>query len=306
MAGSVLYDAPGPRARRRALIGSVVAIAVAAFLLVIVLRRFADKGQLDADRWEFVTDPAILRFLGGGLLNTLKAAAAGGALALAIGLVMAVGRLAPSVLVRAVATSYVQFFRAVPLILLILFMGLGLPSLGLKLPVFWFLVFGLALYNGAVFAEIFRSGILALPRGQREAGASLGLTFWQTMRLVQLPQAIRWMVPSLVSQFVVLLKDSSLGFVLSYHELLRRAEITGQFSRSLLQVLFVAAVIYVAVNATLSYLARWLERRTRAGAMVAAAGAGPRGRAGAAATSTQAESELSGVGGMGVPDRMGD
>lgn len=270
----MLYDAPGPRARRRAWIGSGVALLVVAALVTVAVRRLADRGQLDEARWDFVSDPAVLRFLAAGLLNTLKAAAVAGVFAFALGFALAVGRLAPSRLVRAAATVWVQFWRAIPLLLFILFISLGLPVLGVKLPVFWFLVIGLAVYNSAVFAEIIRAGVLALPRGQAEAAASIGLTFWQGMRLVRLPQAVRFMVPSLVSQFVVLLKDSSLGFVLPYSELLHRGRITGSYEHSILQAYAVVAVVYIAVNASLSYLARYLERRTRA---TATRGRGRRG-----------------------------
>jgi len=272
----VLYDVPGPRGRRRILVGSIVAALVIGALAAVALVRLAHHGQLDAARWKFVTEPSILRYLMFGLLNTLKVAAVAGGLALAVGALMAVGRLAPSVLVRAGATSYVQFCRSLPVLPLILFIGLGFPELGVRLPAFWFLVVGLALYNSAVFAEIFRAGVVSLPRGQREAAYALGLTYWGTMRLVLLPQAVRRVLPATLSQFVVLLKDSSLGFVISYPELLRRGQITGEFTHSILQVYVVVAVIYIIVNATLSYLVHRLERRQkRAPTVRPAAGASP-------------------------------
>jgi len=260
---TVLYDEPGPRARFWIGVGSAVGLALVALVVVVALRRLDAHHQLDRDRWEFVTDPAILRFLGLGLLNTLKAAAVAGALALAIGCLLAVGRHAPRAPVRVVAAGYTYLWLAIPLLLLIYFIGLGLPTLGVDLPLFWFLVLGLTLYNSAVFAEIFRTGLVSLHPGQREAAAALGLGFWQSMRLVQLPQAVRRMVPSLVSQFVVLLKDSSLGFVLPYPELLRRGQITGLFTHSVLQAYVVVAAVYIAVNASLSYLARRIEAGQR-------------------------------------------
>ncbi|OHV30763.1 MULTISPECIES: amino acid ABC transporter permease [Pseudofrankia] len=263
MSATVLYDEPGPRARRWIAVGSVVGAALVALLVVVAFVRLAGHHQLDRARWTFVTDPAILRFLAYGLLNTLKVAAVAGALALTIGCLLAICRLAPAMPLRAAASTYTHFWLAIPVLLLIYFIGLGLPTMGVDLPVFWFLVLGLTLYNSAVFAEIFRTGIVSLHSGQREAAAALGLGFWQTMRLVLLPQAVRRMVPSLVSQFVVLLKDSSLGFVLPYPELLSRGKITGQFAQSPLQAYVVVAVVYIAVNASLSYLARRLEARQR-------------------------------------------
>jgi glutamate transport system permease protein len=270
---SVLFDVPGPRSRRRTLIGSAVVTVVLLAVVAVALRRLADRGQLDANRWEFLTDTAIIRFLGGGLLNTLKVALVAGGLALAIGALLAMGRLAPSRGVRLVAGTWVEFWRAIPLLLLIYFIGLGFPVLGLEFPLFWFLVLGLTVYNSAVFAETFRTGVVSLHRGQREAAAALGLSFWQSMRLVQFPQAVRRMTPTLVSQTVTLLKDSSLGFVLPYHELLKRGQIVGQYSHSVLQAFVVVAVIFMAVNASLSYLARRLERRAgRPGRIPAALG----------------------------------
>jgi glutamate transport system permease protein len=293
MSGSVLFDAPGPRARRRIQIGSAVAVLVMTALVALAVKRLADRGQLDARRWAFVTDPAVLRFLCYGLLNTLKVAAVAGVLSLVIGAALAIGKLAPAKPARAVATGYVQFWRAIPLLLLIYFVNLSFPTMGLKFPAFWFLVIGLTLYNSAIFAEIFRAGVLSLPRGQREAANALGLTFGQSMRLILLPQAIRRMVPTLVGQYVVLLKDSSLGFVLPYPELLRRGQLVAtQYSQSVLQSYIVVAVVFVAVNASLSYLARWLERRQRRGRRSGAATeAGP-----GATVGSGAAVGLSGVG----------
>lgn len=263
MSGNALYDALGPRGRRRMRIASTLAAVAFAGLVAVALTRLADKGQLDADRWRFLVDGAILRFLWNGLLNTLEVAAVAGLLAFAVGGLMALGRLARSWPIRFLTSFYVQFWRAVPLLLLIYFISLGFPVLGLRLPAFWFLVIGLTLYNSAVLAEIFRAGVLSLDRGQSEAAYAVGLTHWQTMRLVVVPQAVRRMVPALVSQFVTLLKDSSLGFVIPYQELLRRGQLVGQFANSVLQAYVVVAVIFVVVNASLSKLARWLESRQR-------------------------------------------
>lgn len=263
MRATVLYDEPGPRARLVAVVASVVGAGVVGLLIAVAVRRLAAHHQLDRARWTFLTDPAVLRFLAFGLLNTLKVAALAGAFALAIGCLLAICRLVPVAPLRVLAAAWTHFWLAVPVLLLIYFIGLGLPTLGLDLPVFWFLVLGLTLYNSAFFAEIFRTGIASLDRGQREAAAALGLGFWPTTRLVLLPQAIRRMAPSLVGQYVVLLKDTSLGFVLPYPELLRRGQITGQYAQSVLQTYVVVAVVYIVVNASLSYVARRLEASQR-------------------------------------------
>jgi glutamate transport system permease protein len=192
-------------------------------------------------------------------------------LAVLVGGVVALGRLARTPAVRWLAGVYVEFFRGFPLLLLILISVFGLRAQGYDISTYAALVLALAVYNSAVLAEIFRAGILSLDRGQSEAAASVGLTYWQGMRLVILPQALRRMVPAIVSQMVTLLKDTSLGFFIQYEELLRRGQVTGQFDRNLLQALFAVAVMYIAVNLTLSRLARRLEvrqrRRYRAGAI---------------------------------------
>ena len=256
-------DALGPRARRRVWIGSLVAVAVIAVPVALGVRRLQDRGQLEWERWEPLTQWAIVKFLLLGLVATLKVAAVSMVLVMAVGALMALGRLARNAPVRWLAGVYVEFFRAVPLLLLIYFSARGLPRLDVDLSAFWYLVFGLVAYNSAVLAEIFRAGILSLDRGQTEAAYAVGLSYWQTMSFVVIPQALRRMVPAIVSQLVTLLKDTSLGFVLPYEELLRRGEITGEFTRNPLQVLVFVALLYIAVNASLSQVARRLEVRQR-------------------------------------------
>jgi glutamate transport system permease protein len=157
----------------------------------------------------------------------------------------------------------------VPLVLLMFFALLALPKLGVDfVSPYWAVVLGLVAYNSAVFAEIFRAGIRALPRGQSEAASSIGLRYWQSMRFVIVPQALRAMIPALVAQLVVLLKDTSLGALLAYEELLRRGQITGEFARNPLQALFVAGMLYVPIVFALNRLARWLEQRQRRGRVV--------------------------------------
>lgn len=259
----VLGDALGPRGRRRALVASVLAVAVFGLVLAASLQRLSGQGQLDAEKWRLLARPAVLTFLLGGLVNTLKAAGLALPLAMAIGMVLAIGRLSRHAPGRLLAGAYVQFFRALPLLILVIFMYIGLPKLGVNLAPFWALVVALVLYNGAILGEVFRAGIQSLDRGQSEAALALGLRNRQVMRLVLLPQAIRRMIPTLVSQSVTLLKDTSLGFVITYEELLRRGQIAGEFGKNPLQALTVTALLYWAVNFTLSRVARHLEVRQR-------------------------------------------
>ena len=265
---SVLYDVQGPRARRRVLIGSAVGGLLLLLLLWLAVQRLADNGQLEARVYEpFFEQPLFWERLLEGLQNTLKAAVYGLALALLLGFVLAAGRLSQSRLVRLPAVAVVEFFRATPLLLLILAIFLGFDDVtGRTISPLAALVAGLTLYNGAVIAEIVRAGVLALPKGQTEAALAIGLTRGQTLRQVLLPQAVRIMLPSLVSQLVVLLKDTSLGFIISFEELLRTGRFlveSPEFGRSSLQVFLVIAVIYIVINVLLGRVAAWLEGRQR-------------------------------------------
>jgi glutamate transport system permease protein len=267
----VLADALGPRARRRVRVVTMISSVLVLALIFVAFRRLSDHDQLTAAKWRPLTQWSVARFLLIGLGQTVKAALVAMVLAMVVGVIMALGRLTPSAPVRWLAGVYVEFFRGVPLLLLILFAGLGLPKYGMHLSPFSSIVLALAIYNSAVLGEIFRAGLLSLDRGQSEAAYSLGLTYWQAMFYVLIPQAARRMVPAIVSQLVTLLKDTSLASVVSYDELLRRAENTGEFYANPLQVLVVAALLYIAVNFTLSRFARRLEvrqrRRYRAGAI---------------------------------------
>ena len=240
---------------------SLASAAAIAAVLAVAVNRLVDKDQFRDEFWRPLRQWSVLRFLLSGLGNTLKAAAVAMVIAMAIGVVMALGRLARNRPVRWVTGAYVEFFRAMPLILLIFFCFLALPKEGINLSPFQALVLGLSVYNGAVLGEIFRAGVLSLDRGQTEAASSLGLTYWQAMAAVILPQAARRMSPAIVSQLVTLLKDTSLGFVIGFDDALRRARDTGTFYGNSLQAYVLMAVCYILVNLALSRLANRLEVR---------------------------------------------
>jgi glutamate transport system permease protein len=263
---SVLYDAPGPRARRRAVVGSIVGGLVVLGVLYLAYRQLDSRGQWEPERWQVFTDPPLGQsaedvwrsLVVTGLGATLRAAAVSAVIAAVVGLVLAIARMARVRWVRWPTTAVIEFFRGLPVVLLMFF---GVIALGL--PIFSGVVFGLVIYNSAIIAEILRAGIVSLPKGQSEAAYAIGLSRTQTLLTILLPQAVRRMLPSLVSQLVVLLKDSSLGFIIGYAELLRRLQQNTQFfgQRYWFQFFVVGAAIYIAVNFTISRLAVWLERR---------------------------------------------
>jgi glutamate transport system permease protein len=264
MSDIVLGDDLGPRGRRRVLIATMLSVALVALGALWVVMRFKDKGQLDWKQWEDLFTMSTLRFLATGLRNTLTVSLVAMALALVLGALGAFGRLDSSRAVRGISIVVIELFRATPLVLLIYFAGVAVPRYAVDLSSYWYLVIALALYNGSVIAEVFRSGIQALGQGQREAGLAIGLTEKQTLRLVLFPQAVRTMVPAIINQLVTLLKDSSLGALVllpAVDDLLRRGRQLGEFNRNPLQALLLTGVVYVLINFTLSSIARRIESR---------------------------------------------
>jgi glutamate transport system permease protein len=273
---SLLYDIPGPRARARNRLLTAVGALVVAGLVALAVWRLAVNDQLDPDRWAVLFDPrtevpqALLRALG----RTLQVAVIGMVLATVLGALLAIGRLSDRSWISRPVTVIVEFFRAVPLLLLILFAFIFIPALGTPISPFAALLLGLVLYNMSVLAEIFRSGILSVASGQWEAGYALGLRKYQLMTTVLFPQAVRRMLPVLIAQLVVLLKDTSLGYIVTYSELLRTARGLVEFFGNTYSFQFyvAAAVIYITVNLIISSVARLVERRTRKDRKARAAG----------------------------------
>jgi glutamate transport system permease protein len=264
----VLFDAPGPKARRRSRIFSIISLVIVVAIVLWAILTLAGPrqssgitlpGSFDPSRWDIFTDPRVWRDIGLGALATLEAAAVAAVLALAIGIAFSILRTSASAWVRIPATVVLEFFRGMPVLLLMLFILLA-SSFG----AFWAVVLGLAVYNGAIIGEILRAGIVSLPRGQREAGLSLGLTHLQTKSFIEYPQAFRQMLPVIVAQLVVLLKDTSLGYIVGYNELIRTTMnnmLSFYGNRYQLSLFIVTLVIYLAINLSLSAVARRLARR---------------------------------------------
>jgi glutamate transport system permease protein len=271
MSTPVLFDLPGPKARARTRIGTAIGAVLIVGLLAVVLVRLAGNGQLDPARWSVLFDPnsGVPQALFKALLKTLQVAAVGMVLATAAGLLLAVGRLSDHRWVQVPVITFIEFFRAIPLLVVIFALYFVLPKFGVDLSAFAALTGGLVLYNSAVLAEIFRAGILSVDRGQREAAFGIGMRKYQVMTLVLLPQAVRRMLPVLIAQLVVLLKDSSLGFIIGYFELLRQARSLVEFfsrdfgSTYTFQLYVAAGLMYIVVNVLLSQLAKYVESRTR-------------------------------------------
>lgn len=255
---SVLYDVPGPKARRVSLIGSVVGSLLILGLLAWIISILAQQGIFEGRRWAIFTRADVWSLLGNGIGATLSAAAVAAVIAFPLGLLLCLLRISDLAAIRIPTRIVLEFLRGMPVVLMMFFVLLVFGT-----NQFIAVVAGLVLYNAAVFAEIIRAGIQSLPKGQREAGLTIGLTSFQSRLIVELPQAVRRMMPSLVAQLVVLLKDTSLGYIVAYGELLRAVQVMADFlgTQFLFPIFFVAAAIYVAINICVSRIAIWIERR---------------------------------------------
>jgi glutamate transport system permease protein len=265
---SVLYDTPGPRAKQRNILFSVVFCALLVLLLWWVWLKMDEKNQLDSALWKpFIESEAWTTYLLPGLANTLKAASLAMVIALPLGAVFGIARLSDHLWVRIVAGTVVEFFRAIPVLLLMLFANelyARSTDVSSEDRPLYAVVTGLVLYNAAVLAEVVRAGILALPKGQTEAAYAIGLRKGQTMTSILLPQAVTAMLPAIVSQLVVIVKDTALGgAMIGFTELLNsRGTLSANYANTI-QSFVVVAIIYIVLNFILTSFASWLERRLR-------------------------------------------
>ena len=265
---SVLFDAPGPKARRNVLIANVLALIGVAVVAWIVLGKLSERGQLEPSRWINAVDGnAWSNYYLPGLQFTLQSAAIAVVSSVVFGLVFGFLRLAPFQPVRMLSGLVVEFFRAVPVLLMMVFFYQVFAMLGRAGVIpsadgpYFAVIVGLTLYNGAVIAELVRSGVRSLPKGQREAAAAVGMTPNQSLRLVEVPQALVAMLPSLLSQFVVILKDSALGYLIGFYELLQYSRQLGSGQGNILQTLVVAALVFIVINFLLTWVATLLSRK---------------------------------------------
>ncbi|MGX1133614.1 glutamate transport system permease protein [Streptomyces glaucescens] len=265
---SVLYDAPGPRAKRRNIIFSVVFVALLALLLWWVYKTMDEKGQLEWALWKpFTESEAWTTYLIPGLENTLKAAALAMVIALPLGAFFGIARMSDHRWVRVPAGAVVEFFRAIPVLLLMLFANelyARYTDVTSEDRPLYAVVTGLVLYNASVLAEIVRAGILSLPKGQTEAAQAIGLRKGQTMTNILLPQAVTAMLPAIVTQLVVIVKDTALGGVmLGFTELLNSRGTLAANYANVIPSFIVVAIIYIVLNFILTSFASWLEGKLR-------------------------------------------
>ena len=259
---AALYEAPGPRARRRIAIGTAVSAVLLALLAALVVRQFYVTGQLAPRYWSFLLEWPTWRFLLQGFVGTVEVALTAGAIALVLGLALMLGRTSGVAPISAFCRVVTDFFRGVPSLLLIYFFFLVVPQYGIQMPAFWMLTLPVALAASGVLAEVFRAGVNAVPKGQVEAALSIGLSPAKTMRRIVLPQAVRYVIPSLIAQLVVVVKDTTVAYVVSYPDLMQNARVLITNYDALLSMYLVVAVIYVLINFAINKASVYVARRT--------------------------------------------
>ncbi|MFJ9038219.1 amino acid ABC transporter permease [Streptomyces sp. NPDC102406] len=258
---TALYDIPGPKTERRHRLYGLISTLLVLALVGWVLYLLFDTDQFTRTKWMPFEYKGIQELLLRGLGNTLKAFALAAVLSLVLGTLLAVGRLSDHKPVRLLATLFVEFFRAMPVLVMIFFIYVALKMEPLSA-----LVAGLTLYNGSVLAEVFRSGINSVERGQHEAAYALGMRKTQAMTHVLVPQAVRAMLPAIISQLVVALKDTSLGYLITYEEFLHAGKLIASnldYDLPFIPVVMVISPIYIGMCMVLSWFAQWVSKRQR-------------------------------------------
>lgn len=256
-----LYEPPGPRTRRLIAVGTGVCSVLVVALLALVVRQFYLTGQLAPRYWSFLLEWPTWRFLLMGFVGTVEVALTAGAIALVLGMLLMLGRVSGVRLLSVLCRVVTDFFRGVPSLLLIYFFFLVVPQYGIRMPSFWMLTLPVALAASGVLAEVFRAGVNAVPKGQVEAALSIGLTRGKTMRRIVLPQAVRYVIPSLIAQLVVVVKDTTVAYVVSYPDLMQNARVLITNYDALVSMYFTVAVVYILLNFAINKLSAVIAER---------------------------------------------
>jgi glutamate transport system permease protein len=263
-----LYEAPGPKTRRRVLVGTVASLVLLALGVAFCVRQFYINDQLNPRYWSFFLRWPTWRFLLQGFAGTCKVAATAGAIAILLGLALMLGRISEHRVLSTLCHMLTDLFRSLPSLLLIYFFFLVAPKYlrawGIEMSSFWMITIPVALAASGVLAEVFRAGVNAVPRGQTEAAMSLGMTHGRIVRKIVLPQALRIVVPSLVSQLVVVVKDTTVAYVVSYPDLMQHARVLISNYDALVSMYFVVAIIYILLNYATNQLSIYLAHRQNA------------------------------------------
>ncbi len=262
-ARDMLYEEPGPKTRLTVRIVTGISLAALAALAAAVVYRFYATGQLDPKYWTFFGRITTWSFLGKGLIGTLEAAAMAGLIAFTAGFFLMLGRISPFRLLRGLCTALVEFTRGVPTLLFIYFFFLVVPQFGIRMDAFWKISIPVAISACGVVAEVLRSGVNAVPKGQTEAALSLGMRGRSVFLKVVFPQAIRYVIPALIAELVIVVKDTTFAYVVNFPDLMQNAKVLISNYDALLSVYLVTAVIYILLNFFLNRLSVAIAARQK-------------------------------------------
>ena len=243
-----LYEPPGPKAKRNIIIATILSLAGLAFLLWAVIHQFYITGQLDRKYWFFFARATTWKFLAEGFLGTIEAAVISGVLAFCLGFCMMVGRISNRKAFEWISTALIEFTRGVPTLLFIYFFFLVVPQFGWKLATIWKISLPVAISACGVVAEVLRSGVNAVPKGQKEAALSLGMYEWKVFIKIIFPQAIRYVIPALLSELVIVVKDTTFAYVVNFPDLMQDAKVLISNYDAMLSVYLFVALVYVLIN----------------------------------------------------------
>lgn len=261
MATSRVFDVAGPVQRRRIRIATTVSVVIMAILAAVVIQKLHYEAQLLPQKWRVFYDPGFIRYTLQGFVVTLWVSVVSLVTTVLCGIVLALGRLSRWRIVSIPATGLIEFFRAMPFLLILFAVMFGLPVLGVNLGAYWQLVVAITINGGALFAEVFRAGIQSIPRGQTEAGLATGIPARSVFGSIVFPQAVRNTAPALLSQAVRVVKESSLGFIVGLGELMNHARIISEYTGNFIQAYLAAGVLFVIVNGLLSWGGHRLSQR---------------------------------------------
>ncbi len=255
-----LYEEQGPRAKRITLIATALSALLVIALLVQIILRFYKTGQLDRQYWFFFARGTTWSFLARGILGTIESSVLSGVVAFALGFVFMLGRLSKSRIVRGISVSLIEFTRGVPTLLFIYFFFLGLPALGVKMSALLKIALPVALSASGVVAEVLRGGVNAVPNGQREAALSLGLSDWKTFVKIIFPQGFKYVIPALISEVVIVVKDTTFAYIVSFPDLMQNSKVLISNYDAMLSVYLLVAVIYILINYLLNKLSAFVAQ----------------------------------------------
>lgn len=263
----ILYEPPGPKTRKRIAVATVISLIALAALLAVIVRQFYITGQLSAKYWSIFTRYTTWRFLGRGLAGTVKVALMSSVVTFAAGLLLMLGRISRSRILRGISTVLIEITRGIPTLLFIYFFFLLAPQFGLKLPAFWKITLPVSISAAGVVAEVLRSGVNAVPKGQTEAAISLGMRSGSVFFKIVFPQGFRYVIPALIAEIVIVLKDTTFAYVVNYADLMQNAKVLISNYDALLSVYLVAAVIYIIINYLLNKLSVAIAGRRKVSAV---------------------------------------